>query len=130
MGILCARPWSGYLFFHTVVTPGILWLLFTQKSLDLSGSWGLLLAVAGLNMREMKSLFHLLVTTDFTCGGPTSLDTPRWCLAAACSTFSRHFTSFSPEPALTSLTLCSAKSFCCLHLLPQFYLDCTFGSVW
>lgn len=72
VGILCGSPWSGLVVFHTLVTPNFLWLSFTQRSLEgLSGSCGLLLAVAGLNVREKKLLSHLLVTFGFTCGSPT-----------------------------------------------------------
>lgn len=70
---------QGYLFFRTVVTPSILRLSFTQRSLEgLFGSCGLLLAVSGLNTGEMKLLSHLLVITGSTYGSPTSLGTPRW----------------------------------------------------
>lgn len=122
------NPWSGLFVFHTLVTPNFLWLYFIQRSLEgLSGSCSLLLAAPGLNMGGTKLLSHLLVTSGFMYGNPTSLDTPDGCLAAVCCTFPRYFTSSSPEPALTC---CSAKSFCCLQLLPQLYSDCTCGSVW
>lgn len=66
MGILCASPWSGLFVFHTLITPNILLLSFSQRSLEgFSGSCGLLLAVAGLNMGETKLLSHLLVTSGF-----------------------------------------------------------------